>query len=98
MPIRIVWDVQRYYGIKIPDAGGYRILKCNGLNRLSGGIRVRKIHTKWYNKQVPGHHIQMDARYLPFAGKGSEKIRRFLSTAIDDATRIRACKICNRRS
>jgi len=48
--IRIVWYVERYHGIKISDAGVYRILKRNGLNRLPGGTRVRKIHTKRYNK------------------------------------------------
>ena len=92
-PIRIVWYLERYHGIKISDAGVYRILKRNGLNRLPGGTRKREVHTKRYNKQVPGHHIQMDVKFLTFKGKGGEKIRRFQFTAIDDATRIRALKI-----
>ncbi len=50
-PIRIVWYLDRYHEIKISDAGVYRILKRNGLNRLPGGTRVRKIHSKRYNKQ-----------------------------------------------
>jgi len=36
-PIRIVWYLDRYHGIKISDAGVYRILKRNGLNRLPRG-------------------------------------------------------------
>ena len=40
---------------------------------------MRKVHTKRYNKQVPGHHIQMDVKFLTFTGKCGEKIRRFLS-------------------
>ena len=33
-PIRIVWYLERYHGIKMSDAGVYRILRRNGLNRL----------------------------------------------------------------
>ena len=33
-PIRIMWYLERYHGIKLSDAGVYRILKRNGLNRL----------------------------------------------------------------
>ena len=54
---------------------------------------MRKIHTKRYAKQVPGHHIQMDVKFLTFRGKRGQKIRRFQFTAIDDATRVRALKI-----
>jgi transposase InsO family protein len=97
-PIRIVWYLERYHGIRISDAGVYRILKRNGLNRLPGGTRVRKIHTQRYNKQVPGHHIQMDVKFLSFIGKNGEKIRRFQFTAIDDATRVRALKIYDRHT
>ena len=45
---------------------------------------MRKVHTKRYNKQVPGHHIQMDVKFLTFIGKRGEKIRRFQYTAIDE--------------
>ncbi len=97
-PIRIVWYLERYHGIKISDAGVYRILKRNGVNRLPGGTRVRKVHTKRYNKQVPGHHIQMDVKFLTFITKDGTKIRRFQFTAIDDATRIRALKVYHRHT
>ena len=98
-PIRIVWYLERYHGITISDAGVYRILKHNGLNRLPGGTRMRKVHTKRYNKQVPGHHIQMDVKFLTFEGKdGGNTTRRFQYTAIDDATRIRALKIYDRHT
>lgn len=48
--IRIVWYLARHHGIKISDAGVCRILRRNGLNRLPSGTRVRKVHTKRYNK------------------------------------------------
>ncbi|MBU2934629.1 MULTISPECIES: integrase core domain-containing protein [Pacificibacter] len=73
-PIRIVWYLARYHGIKISDAGVYRILKRNGLNRLPRGTRMRKLHTKRYHKQVPGHHIQVDVKFLTLKGKCGEKV------------------------
>jgi transposase InsO family protein len=91
--IRIVWYLARYHAVTISEAGVTRILRRNGVGRLPRGTRLRKVHTKRYNKQVPGHHIQMDVKFLTFIGKGGEKIRRFQYTAIDDATRIRALKI-----
>ena len=78
--------------------GVYRILKRNGLNRLPGGTRKRKLHTKRYQKQVPGHHIQVDVKFLTFKGKRGEKVRRFQYTTIDDATRVRALKIYDKHT
>jgi transposase len=92
-PMRIVWYLARYHNIQISDATVSRMLKRNGVNRLPRGTRLRKVHTKRYNKQVPGHHIQMDVKFLTFKGKTGEKVRRFQFTAIDDATRVRALKI-----
>ena len=92
-PIRIVWYLARDHGTNISDAGVYRILRRNGLNRLPRGTRMRKLHTKRYQKQVPGHHIQVDVKFLSFKGKRGEKVRRFQYTAIDDATRVRALKV-----
>ncbi|MBJ7579507.1 IS481 family transposase [Devosia sp. MC532] len=92
-PMRIVWYMARYHGIKISDATVSRMLKRNGVNRLPRGTRLRKVHTKRYNKPVPGHHIQMDVKFLTFKGERGEKVRRYQFTAIDDATRVRALKI-----
>jgi transposase InsO family protein len=97
-PIRIVWYLARYHAIKISDAGVYRILKRHGLNKLPSGTRVRKIHTKRYEHQVPGHQIQVDVKFLTFQGKGGSVIKRYQYTAIDDATRIRALKIYDRHN
>ena len=96
--IRIVWYLARYHGIKISDAGVTRIPRRNGVGHLPRGTRMRKVHTKRYNKQVPGHHIQMDVKFLTFIGKRGEKIRRFQYTAIDDATRVRALKVYDKHT
>ena len=97
-PMRIVWYLARYHNIKISDATVSRILRRHGLNRLPRGTRMRKVHTKRYQKQVPGHHIQMDVKFLTFIGKKGEKVRRFQYTAIDDATRVRALKIYDKHT
>lgn len=97
-PMRIVWYLERYHGIKVSDAGVYRILKRHSLNRLPRKAGRRALHTRRYNKQVPGHHIQVDVKFLTFKGHNGGKIRRYQYTAIDDATRIRALKIYRRHN
>lgn len=91
--MRIVWYLAPYHDINISDATVSRILKHHGVNRLPRGTRLRNVHTKCYNKQIPGHHIQIDVKILTFKGGNGEKVRRFQFTAIDDATRVRAPKI-----
>ena len=78
--------------------GGYRILRRHGLSKPPRGTRVRKIHTKCYEQQVPGHQIQVDVKFLTFQGKDGKAVRRYQYTAIDDATRVRALKIYDRHT
>lgn len=97
-PIRIVWYLARYHDIKISDAGVYRILRRHGLNRLPRKVGRRAVHTKRYAKRVPGHHIQVDVKFLTLKANDGKKVRRYQYTAIDDATRIRALKIYSRHN
>jgi transposase InsO family protein len=97
-PIRIVWHLERYHGIRICDASVSRILKRHGLNRLPERVGRRAVHTKRYAKQIPGHHIQVDVKFLAFKRKDGRPIRRFQYTAIDDATRVRALRIYSRHN
>ena len=97
-PIRIVWHLVRYHDIKISDADVYRILRRNGVSHLPRGTKLRKIHTIRYQKQVPGHQIQVDVKFLTFKGKDGKPIKRYQYTAIDDATRVRALKIYERHT
>jgi hypothetical protein len=69
--------------IKVSDANVYRTLRRHGLSRLPRANRTRAVHTKRYEKQVPGHHIQVDVRFLTFAGKAGQKIRHTQENAID---------------
>jgi transposase InsO family protein len=97
-PMRIVWYLARYHDIKISDAGVYRILRRNGIGRLPGKVGRRAVHTSRYEKKVPGHHIQVDVKFLTFKDKNGAMVKRFQYTAIDDATRIRALKIYKRHN
>lgn len=97
-PDRIAWSLDRYFGMKISAMGVYYILKRHGLNRLPKGKRTRSVKSfKRYEKQVPGHRVQVDVKFLTFY-KDGKKIRRFQYTAIDDATRARALKVYERHT
>jgi IS30 family transposase len=52
-----------------------------------------------YEKQVPGHRIQVDVKFLFFKDNltGSE-VKRFQNTAIDDATKARVLYIYDKHS
>jgi transposase InsO family protein len=96
--LRISWYLKRYHGIKISSGGVYGVLKRNGLNRLPRNAKKRTVLTKRYEKQVPGHHIQMDVKFLKFKDSTGKKVKRYQYTAIDDATRIRALKVYKRHT
>jgi hypothetical protein len=51
-----------------------------------------------YEKQVPGHHVQIDVKFLKFPDKYYRPVKRFQYTAIDDATRIRVLKVYNKQT
>lgn len=97
---RISWYLARYHGMSISISGVYQVLKRNSLNRLPerDRRRARAAPTIRYEKQVPGHHIQVDVKFLDFKNDEGKKVRRFQYTAIDDATRIRALKIYERHT
>jgi len=96
---RICWYIKRYHPqMKVSESGVYRVLRRHGLNRLPRNAKVRTVLTHRYEKQVPGHHIQVDVKFLTFKDQAGKKVRRFQYTAIDDATRIRALKIYPRHT
>lgn len=97
-PQRIVWYLERYHGINISFSSVYRILVRNEVNQLPNKASRRELHTRRYAKQVPGHHIQMDVKFLNLITPQGSRIRRYQYTAIDDATRIRALKIYRRHT
>lgn len=91
---RIAWYLMRYHAIKVSPGGVRCVLLRHGMNRLPKNMKKRSIPSvfKRYEKQVPGHRIQVDVKFLNFKQSG-RRVRKFQYTAIDDATRIRAIKV-----
>ena len=92
-PQRITWYLERYHGLTTSCSTVYRTLVRNGIRRLPRAVGRRAIQTRRYAKEVPGHHIQVDVKFLSLKAANGSKVRRFRYTAIDDATRIRALKV-----
>jgi len=97
-PERITWYLERYHGIKTSESSVYRTLVRSGLRGLPKSAPRRAIHTRRYAKEVPGHHIQVDVKFVSLRNFDGHRVRRFQYTAIDDATRIRALKIYPRHN
>jgi transposase InsO family protein len=97
-PQRIAWYLERYHGIKISCSSAYRTLVRNGVGPLPKKAGRRALHTRRYAKEVPGHHVQVDVKFLSLKTAAGGYVRRFQYTAIDDATRIRALRIYARHN
>ena len=90
---RIEWCLERYQDIHISESSDYGILKRNNVEPLDKKTQRRAMHTIWYEKETPGHQVQVDVGFLIFEGPNGSKIKRFQYTAIDVALRIRTLKI-----
>jgi hypothetical protein len=58
----------------------------------------RTLHTKRYSKNTPGHHVQVDVKFITLSDLLGNKINRYQYTAINDATRIRTLKIYSKHN
>ena len=90
---RIKWYLERYHGITTSESTVYRTLVRHNMGKMPKTVRTRAMHTKRYSKKTPGHHIQVDVKFIKLEGDNGKKVNRFQYTAIDDTTRIRALKI-----
>jgi hypothetical protein len=95
-PIRIVGYMARYRA---------HLLRCGRISHseaqwpqpVAGGTQVHKIHARRHQKQVPGHRIRVDVKFLKFEGKDGKPVMRYQYTAID-VTPTRAFKIHDRHN
>ena len=98
-PAKISWYLKRYLQMNVSMTGVYGVLCRHGLNRLPRNLRKRHSATVMrYEKPVPGHHVQVDVKFLDLRAPTGHRLRRYQYTAIDDATRIRALKIYDRHN
>jgi transposase InsO family protein len=65
-PTKIAMYLKRYHDIQISDSGVWRILKRLGMNRLPASQRYKSRDRRWkrYEKQLPGHHVQIDVKFI----------------------------------
>jgi len=90
---RIKFYLERYHNIFISESSVSRTLAKYKINRLPKTASKRRLHTKRYSKDTPGHHVQVDVKFITLKDPLGHKIRRYQYTAVDDATRIRTLKI-----
>lgn len=95
---RIKWYLERYHDINVSESSVYRTLKRHNVKSLDRKITRKSMGPKRYAKETPGHHVQVDVKFLVFDSPYGQKTKRYQYTAIDDCTRIRALKIYNRHN
>ena len=89
---RIKWYLERYHDINVSEATVYRTLRRHNVKPFDRTSTRHAMGPKRYSKQTPGHHVQVDVKFLTF-NTDIGKVRRFQYTEIEDCTRIRAIKI-----
>lgn len=71
-PMQLACYLKCHHNIAVSNSGVYSVLCRSGLNRLASNYRKRSIVSTRYEKQVPGHHVQADVKFLHFTDSGHE--------------------------
>ncbi len=100
-PGRISDYLGRYHRVSVATATVHRVLQRHGMARLPANQKHRPHKKRWkrYEKQQPGHRLQVDVKFLERIPGSRKRLYQF--TAIDDCTRIRVLKIydaCNQKT
>ena len=93
-PALIAMYLKRYHDVEISSSGVWRVLHRLGLGRLPANQRYQRRTQRWkrYEKQRPGHRVQIDVKFIaPIPGATTKRHYQF--TAIDDCTRLRVLRI-----
>lgn len=95
-PAKIRMYLKRYHDIDISSSGIWRILCKLNMNRLPSSQRYKRLDKRWqrYEKQQPGHRVQIDVKFVAPLKGARKKYYQF--TAIDDCTRLRVLRIYDR--
>ena len=75
--LRIKYYLKRYHGIKISEATVSRTLNAHGVGKLPKTAPKRALHTKRYAKTVPGHHVQVDVKFLRLKNGDGKTVMRY---------------------
>jgi len=65
-PSRISMYQRRYHDLCAPHSSVHRVLQRHGVSRLPANQRYQPHAKRWkrYEKQVPGHRVQVDVKFL----------------------------------
>ncbi|WP_279537776.1 helix-turn-helix domain-containing protein [Amycolatopsis acidicola] len=97
--------LKRYHDVTISKSGVWHILDRLDMSRLPASQRYKRHDRRWkrYEKQRPGHHVQIDVKFVePLPGSGKHKPGatpvgrrgKFCQyTAFDDCTRLRVLNV-----
>ncbi|MFC9161931.1 integrase core domain-containing protein [Streptomyces fungicidicus] len=92
--------LKRYHDVTISKSGVWRILHRLDMGRLPASQRYKRHDRRWkrYEKQLPGHRVQIDVKFIePLAsapqGRRGGRNKYYQFTAIDDCTRLRVLRI-----
>jgi transposase len=93
-PAKIAMYLARYHDVTISTSGVWRILKRLGMNRLPASQRYQRRALRWkrYEKQRPGHQLQVDVKFIEPLGQTGRRRKFYQFTAIDDCTRLRVLR------
>ncbi len=93
-PAKIAMYLVRYHDVTISTSGVWRILKRLGMNRLPASQRYQRHDRRWkrYEKQRPGHQLQVDVKFIEPLGQTGRRRKYYQFTAIDDCTRLRVLR------
>jgi hypothetical protein len=66
----------------------WRILECLVLNRLPASERYKRLDRRWkrYEKQLSGHQVQVDVKFIAPIKSRPARRKYYQFTAIDDCT------------
>ena len=70
-PAKIAMYLARYHDVTISVSGVWRILKRLQMNRLPASQRYQRRSVRWkrYEKQRPGHQLQVDVKFIEPLGQ-----------------------------
>jgi hypothetical protein len=65
-PGKIAMYLKRYHDVEISQSGVWRILKRLDMSRLPSSQRYKRLdkRRKRYEKQLPGHQVQVDVKFV----------------------------------
>jgi transposase len=65
-PLKISMYLKRYHDVEMSSSGIWRVLKRLDMNRLPASQRYKRHNQRWkrYEKQRPGHSVQIDVKFI----------------------------------